>query len=136
MSETVYLTTEQVVTIALDRWSVHVADYGTVDGAVNACQSAFAGYEKYPTVWDKAVCLLRRLASTQGFVDGNKRTAWTACETFLGLNGIYVEPPEVCATVFVLGLTKNEQVEEGRDRLELIEPWLAVEWLQEHQISH
>lgn len=130
-----FLTTDQVVTIALDRWGAHVADYGTVDGAVNACQSGFAGHERYPTIWDKAVCLLRRLASTQGFVDGNKRSAWTACETFLSLNGIFVDPPDVCATVFVLGLTKNEQVEEGSDPLELIEHWLAVEWLQDHLVA-
>ena len=97
MTATIFLTTEQVVTIALDRWTAHVADLGTVDGAVMACRKSLIGYEPYPTIWEKADCLLRSLSTTQGFVDGNKRVAWTATETFLAINGVFVEPPAVCA---------------------------------------
>lgn len=122
MKDTVFLTTEQVVTIASDSWAAHVADWGTVDGAVNACRKSFIGHDPYPTLWDKADCLLRSLATTQGFVDGNKRAAWTATETFLALNGVFLAFGEVCATVYVLGVSVSA-----------VEPDVSVEWLQAHQ---
>lgn len=134
MREPVFVTTDQVVTYALDRWGARVADRATVDSAVNACRASFDGFEPYPTLWDKAVCLLRALTTTQGFVDGNKRAAWTACELFLALNGVFLEPPEVCATVFVLGLTSHDRVDPGQEPMELIEHALAVEWLQDHAV--
>jgi hypothetical protein len=47
------------------------------------CAHSYDGTESYPTLWDKAAALLWALATTQGFIDGNKRTARTAMETFL-----------------------------------------------------
>jgi death-on-curing protein len=121
--DTVFLTTDQVVTLALDRWGAHVRDPGIVDGAVMACRRSFDGYEPFPTLWHKADTLLRSLASTQGFVDGNKRTAWTATETFLALNGVFLEVSEVSATVYVLGVA-----------VDVVESDLSIEWLRDQVV--
>lgn len=125
MSDTVYLTTEQVVNIARDRWAASVRDLAVVDAAVMACRASFDGHEPYPTVLDKAACLMAGLASTQGFVDGNKRTAWTATETFLAVNGVYLEPPEECATVFGYAMSQRD----------LLDHEDSVNWLLAHRVN-
>lgn len=124
MSETVYLTTELVVTIARDRWAATVRDVNVVDTAVMACRASFEGYDPYPTLWDKAVCLFSGLASTQGFIDGNKRTAWTATETFLAYNDVFIEPPLECATVFGYAMSQRGLLHSGD----------ASGWLRAHQV--
>lgn len=48
----------------------------------------FDGRELFPTVVQKAAVLLDGLALTQGFFDGNKRTAWIACVTYLRAHGL------------------------------------------------
>ena len=48
------------------------------------------------------------LAKNHPFVDGNKRTAFAALFTFLALNGMVFEPPEVDATMAVLRLAASE----------------------------
>lgn len=48
------------------------------------------GREYYPTVVQKAAALLHGLASTQPFINGNKRTAWICCFTFLGEHGLTI----------------------------------------------
>lgn len=54
----------------------------------------FGGAELYPTVVEKAASLGFSLIQNHPFVDGNKRTAHAALETFLVLNGY-----EIRATV-------------------------------------
>jgi death-on-curing protein len=62
------------------------------------------------------------LATTQGFMDGNKRTAWTAMETFLALNGEFLRTPVIDAHVFVLAIA-NKAIEHAQ----------VVEWLVGHR---
>lgn len=40
----------------------------------------------FPAVWDKAAMYLHRLATSQAFVDGNKRTALESADVFLELH--------------------------------------------------
>lgn len=54
----------------------------------------FGGAELYPTVVEKAASLGFSLIQNHPFVDGNKRAAHAAMETFLVLNGY-----EIRATV-------------------------------------
>jgi death-on-curing protein len=42
----------------------------------------------------KAAALLHSLARNHAMVDGNKRLAWTACRTFLAINGQWISAPE------------------------------------------
>ena len=34
--------------------------------------------------------LLHGIATSHAFIDGNKRTGWTGCVTFLALNGVQI----------------------------------------------
>ncbi|MFV0495418.1 type II toxin-antitoxin system death-on-curing family toxin [Mycobacterium sp.] len=64
-----------------------VGDEGLLQSAITRPQASAFGTDAYPTVWDKAGALLHSLAANHPFVDGNKRSAWTAAWAFLGLNG-------------------------------------------------
>ncbi|MFF0269391.1 type II toxin-antitoxin system death-on-curing family toxin [Kribbella sp. NPDC004536] len=123
MREVVYLTTDQVVRINA-RFGGVVRERGTVDAATMRCAHSYGGAEFYSTVWEKAAALLWALATTQGFIDGNKRTAWTAMETFLALNGEFLRTSVVDAHVFVLAIA-NRAIEHEQ----------VVEWLIQHRRS-
>ena len=69
--------------------------YGTEDLAVLAAAYAFG------------------LARNYAFVDGNKRIAFLAMVTFLGLNGIEFVVPEPEAVVILLALAAGEVDEDG-----------------------
>jgi death-on-curing protein len=56
------------------------------------------------------------LARNHAFVDGNKRTAFLAIVTFLGLNGIDFVVPEPEAVVMMLSLAAGEIDEAGLAR--------------------
>jgi len=61
-------------------------DRGLLDSALNRpFQSAF-GEDAYPTILQKAAALFHSLVANHCFVDGNKRTAVVALETFLTAN--------------------------------------------------
>jgi death-on-curing protein len=53
------------------------------------------------------------LARNHAFVDGNKRTAFLAIVTFLGLNGVDFDVPEPEAVVMMLALAAGEIDEAG-----------------------
>jgi death-on-curing family protein len=121
VSGVVYLTTDQVVLINAS-FGCSVRERGTVDAATMRCAHGYDGTEFYPSLWDKAAALLWALATTQGFIDGNKRTAWTAMETFLALNDQFLRTSVVDAQVFVLAVA-NRAIEHEQ----------VVEWLIQHR---
>lgn len=45
-------------------------------------------------------------------------------ETFLALNGVFIEVGELCATVYVLGVS-----------VQAVEKDLSVDWLKAHKLS-
>lgn len=49
------------------------------------------GFEPYSNILEKAASLLYEINKLHPFVDGNKRTAYSATSTFLNLNGYEVE---------------------------------------------
>ena len=49
------------------------------------------GFEPYANIFQKAASLLYEINKLHPFVDGNKRTAYSATSTFLDLNGYEVE---------------------------------------------
>lgn len=69
--------------------------YGTTDLAALAAAYAFG------------------LSRNHGFVDGNKRIAFLAIVTFLGLNGVDFVVPEPEAVVMMVELAAGEVEEEG-----------------------
>jgi death-on-curing protein len=56
------------------------------------------------------------LSRNHAFVDGNKRTAFLAIVTFLGLNGVEFSVPETEAVVMMLALASGEIDEDGLQR--------------------
>ncbi|MCP9468975.1 MAG: type II toxin-antitoxin system death-on-curing family toxin [Nitrospira sp.] len=66
---------------------VGIRDLGALESAVAQPRMTFDGAELYPTVVEKAASLGFSLIQNHPFVDGNKRTAHAAMETFLVLNG-------------------------------------------------
>jgi death-on-curing protein len=73
--------------IALNRQIVGAAaflrDRGGLESALARPMHTSDGQDLYPTVIEKGAALLHGIATTQHFMDGNKRTAWMACVTFL-----------------------------------------------------
>jgi death-on-curing protein len=88
----IYLTTTEV--IQLHDWIIQqsggspgIRDSNLIDSAVYQPQATFAGHELHPTLAEKAAALGFSLAMNHGFIDGNKRIAHAAMETFLVRNG-------------------------------------------------
>ncbi|MFJ2560786.1 MULTISPECIES: type II toxin-antitoxin system death-on-curing family toxin [unclassified Streptomyces] len=71
---------------------VVVRDAGLLESAVHRPSAAMFGQEAYPDVIEKAAALLRSLAINRPLFDGNKRTAWLSCVTFLALNEVHLRP--------------------------------------------
>ena len=63
-----------------------VRDMGVIEAAVFRPQ---CGY--YSDIIQEACALLESLLIDHPFVDGNKRTAFAACDVFLRINGIHIK---------------------------------------------
>ena len=79
------------------------------------------GTELSPSLWAKAATLLLCITVRHPFIDGNKRTAWTAARVFLLLNGYQLVAKTEVAEDTVLGVTSGDVTIEE----------LAV-WIEEH----
>ncbi len=64
-----------------------IRDLGGLESAVAQPRMSFGGGDLYPSLVEKAAALCFSLALDHPFVDGNKRVAHAAMETFLFLNG-------------------------------------------------
>lgn len=92
----IYLTTEEVIqlheqVITQSGGASGIRDRGLIDSAVYQPQATFAGHDLNPTLADKAAALGFSLALNHAFVDGNKRIAHAAMETFLVWNGFEIQ---------------------------------------------
>lgn len=58
-----------------------------LEAALAAPAHTFEGKDLFPTIPEKAACLLRSLVKDHPFLDGNKRTAVVATIVFLRMNG-------------------------------------------------
>jgi death-on-curing protein len=63
-----------------------VRDVGLLESAVGAVSQTFDGEDLHEGVFLKGAVLLKKLTSNHAFVDGNKRTAFTAATRFLYIN--------------------------------------------------
>ena len=84
-------TIEEVVAIHDDQIALFGGSYGIRDeGALaSAIMRPQLGY--YDSLIEEAAALMESLAMNHPFVDGNKRTALDATDTFLGLNGYFID---------------------------------------------
>ena len=85
---TIYLTTEQVISIHDLESADPLRDAAALDAAVNASRATWDTHPLHPTVYEQAGVLLRDICQAQAFVNGNKRTAWISTDVFLQLNAL------------------------------------------------
>jgi len=112
-----YLTVAEVYQIQhlIGRFGgIHgVRDKNAVEAAVFRPQ---AGY--YNSL-EEAAALMESLGNNHGFLDGNKRIAFTAADVFLRRNGFYIEVDADEGYKFICG-----SVERGQFRLTQIHDWI------------
>ena len=87
-----YLTVAEVLAIhdaiiARTGGSTGLRDFGALDSALAQPKATFSGQDLHESLEAKAAVLGFSLAQNHPFVDGNKRLAHAAMETFLILNG-------------------------------------------------
>jgi death-on-curing protein len=88
---------------------VRVADYGLLESARARPRASIFGSDAYPDLHLKAAALFQSLARNHALVDGNRRLAWTACRTFLAINGEWISAPEDDRFDFVVRATTAAQ---------------------------
>jgi death-on-curing protein len=98
-----YLTVAEVYSmqhrlIELFGGSRGVRDQGAVEAAVFRPQ---IGY--YNSIEEEAAALMESLANNHGFLDGNKRIAFTAADVFLRRNGFYINVTSQDGFEFIYG---------------------------------
>jgi death on curing protein len=93
---TEYLDLDDLLEIAREAvgGDVVVGDYGLLESALARPRASVFGQDAYPDMHLKAAALLHSLVRNHALVDGNKRLAWTACRTFLAINGQWISAPE------------------------------------------
>ena len=91
-----------------------VRDMGALESALMRPQ---LGY--YDTLVDEAAALLESLAMNHPFVDGNKRVAFFGTDTFLRMNGYFIDCDNEEAYRFFMGLFDS-----GRFRFAELRAWL------------
>jgi death-on-curing protein len=108
---TIWLSRQLVLAIHDEQLAEHGGALGLRDDGL--LESALArplnraGYGE-PDVAELAALYAIAIARNHPFVDGNKRSAWSALVTFLALNGVEFSPPEVEATVNMLRLAGGD----------------------------
>lgn len=105
-----YLDLADLVLIARAAVGEHavIADYGLLESALARPRASVFGADAYSDVHLKAAALLHSLARNHALLDGNKRLAWTACRTFLSINGQWISAPEDDRFDFVIQVAVGE----------------------------
>lgn len=91
-----------------------IRDMGALESALMRPQ---LGY--YETLVDEAAAMLESLAMNHPFIDGNKRVAFFATDTFLRLNGRFIDCDNEEAYAFFMDLFDS-----GRFRFAELRAWL------------
>ncbi len=91
-----------------------IRDEGALASAIMRPQ---LGY--YDGLIDKAAALMESLANNHPFVDGNKRVAFFVTDTFLRMNGHFIDCDNDEAYAFLMGL-----FETGTFRFNELSSWL------------
>ncbi|HEY6766279.1 MAG TPA: type II toxin-antitoxin system death-on-curing family toxin [Candidatus Sulfotelmatobacter sp.] len=81
-----------------------VRDKGAVEAAVFRPGTGY-----YNSVEEEAAALMESLANNHGFLDGNKRIAFTAPDVFLRRNGFYIEVEGAAGHAFITGSMERHE---------------------------
>ncbi|MGA2965049.1 MAG: type II toxin-antitoxin system death-on-curing family toxin [Terriglobales bacterium] len=94
-----------------------VRDKGTVEAAVFRPQTGY-----YSSIEEEAAAMMESLANNHGFVDGNKRIAFTASDVFLRRNGRYLDVEGVEGHAFIYGSLDRHEFRFGP----------ILDWIRRH----
>lgn len=94
-----------------------IRDKNGIEAAVFRPQNGY-----YNSIVEEAAALMESLGNNHGFIDGNKRIAFTATDVFLRLNGFYID---------VDGLEGHAFIDGSIERREFRFP-VILDWLREH----
>jgi len=92
-------------------------DAGAVEAAVFRPQTGY-----YDSVEEEAAALMESLGMNHGFLDGNKRIAFTAADVFLRRNGFYLDVVAIEAHQFIEGSLERQEFRFGG----------ILEWIRKH----
>lgn len=88
-------------------------DEAALRSAIGAVFQSVIGQPAYPDVYSRGAALLIKVAKAHAFVDGNKRTAFLLCVTYLGIGEISISPQSPQEAIdFVERVTKSD-VDQG-----------------------
>jgi death-on-curing protein len=110
---TQYLDLDDLLLIADEAVSrdVVIGDYGLLESGLARPRASVFGEDAYPDLHLKAAALLHSLARNLALMDGNKRLAWTACRTFLAINGQWISASEDDRFGFVIEVATGAQAD-------------------------
>ena len=94
-----------------------IRDKGTVEAAVFRPQTGY-----YNSLEEEAAALMESLGNNHGFLDGNKRIAFTAADVFLRRNGFYIEVEGAGGYEFINGSMECQEFRFAR----------ILEWIRQH----
>jgi len=94
-----------------------VRDAGAVEAAVFRPQTGY-----YDSVEEEAAALMESLGMNHGFLDGNKRIAFTAADVFLRRNGRYIDVAADEGHRFIEGSLERQEFRFGK----------ILEWIRNH----
>src|SRR6266436_10085361 len=90
-------------------------DAGRLEAAIFRPQTGY-----YGTLVEEAAALMESLANNHAFLDGNKRISFAITDTFLRLNGFYLEVDPQKAYSFI-----TEVMSKGEFRFDRIRDWIS-----------
>jgi death on curing protein len=91
-------------------------DRGRLEAAIFRPQNGY-----YDDLLHEAAALMESLATNHAFLDGNKRISFAAMDTFLRVNGQYLEVEPLAAQRFI-----NESLAKRAFRIGQIRAWLTA----------
>ena len=118
---TVYLSLEDLLTLAGDLGVGPVRDIGLLDAAAHRPQAVLYGQEAYSNLDTKAAVLLDSVVRNHALIDGNKRLGWLATVVFYGLNEVTIDGPDDAVYELVMAVARSEPTIE--DVVALLSSW-------------
>jgi len=112
------------IAIARHGGAAGVRDQGSLESALAMPEQAFGGEFAHAFPFEMAAACAFHIAKNHPFVDGNKRTAFTAATLFLWMNGWRLKATEADATQAVLDLVADKFDKLG-----------FAEWLRAHCVA-
>ena len=94
-----------------------VRDKGAVEVAVFRPQTGY-----YNSLEEEAAALMESLGNNHGFIDGNKRIAFAATDTFLRINGFYLDVIAENGFDFIYGSMDRHEFKFAR----------ILQWIRKH----